>query len=281
MSSNTIWAAWLQGRENAPVHVQRIFQLWEELNPDHNLKIIDSEGAERILQRFNIKQTRITPQVTTDIVRSVLLKEQGGVWVDATLLPTLPLNAWLPPLMKPTGFFAFRSSGDPNLVLQNWFLAAEPYNPLMSKWCDLFVDYFQQTRYWPSWKRAAYHVKPIDFVKFKHHLSKRNTLWFADPNQGRECSFYPYAIHNYNLAYLLKNNPKLQELWDQVPLKWANLPQLIGREASDKETPTESFVRATQDLIPLSPVHKLNHRDSRFNQIINIVREQHQLPSGP
>lgn len=280
MSNKTIWAAWLQGRENAPIHVQRILRLWEELNPDYTVNIIDTSDTQKILARFNINQPRITPQVTTDIARSVLLKEQGGVWVDATLLPTAPLSTWLPPLINPAGFFAFRSSGDPNLVLQNWFLASEMGNPLISKWCDFFVEYFQSTRYWPSWKRAAYHAKPLDYIKFRYNINNRNTLWFADPKQGRNCSFYPYAIHNYNLAYLLNNHPELQNIWNQVPSRWACLPQFIGSEAADRETPTKSFIHAMTDILPLSPVHKLNHRDTRFNQLISIVREQHQLPSG-
>lgn len=278
MINKTIWAAWLQGREHAPRHVQRILQLWEELNPEYTVKIIDEEGAQRILARANIKQPRITPQVKTNVVRSTLLKEQGGVWVDATLLPTTPLASWLETLIKPAGFFAFHSPGDPNLILQNWFLAAQAGNPLISKWCDFYIDYFQSARYWPSWKRALYHAKIIDYIRYCYHLRKLDTLWFTTPEQGRNCSFYPYAAHNFNLAYLLKNDPELQAIWDRVPKVWSSLPQLAGREAADAETSTPSLIHLIADLLPLSPVHKLNHRDERFNLLIDVVREQQRLP---
>ena len=279
MSCKTIWAAWLQGRHQAPKHVQRILRLWEELNPERNLHVVDSAEADLILKRVGVNQPRITPQVKANIVRSVLLKEQGGAWVDATLLPTAPLASWLDELMEPSGFFAFRSPGDPNLVLQNWFLASEAGNPLMSKWCDYYVDYFSTIRYWDSWKRALCYGKVIDYIKYTHNVHKRNTLWFVDPKLGRDCVFYPYAAHNYNLAYLIKTDPEVSDVWNNVPTKWAALPLMAGSLAADSETPDEALASMHADLLNLSPVHKLNHRDKRFDVMVSKVREQLGLPS--
>jgi hypothetical protein len=274
-----IWSAWFQGRDKAPRHVQRILRVWEDLNPDRRLHVVEAAEADAILERLGVRQSRISPQVKADIVRSVLLKELGGVWVDSTLLPMVPLSKWLDDLLAVAGFFAFRSSGDPNLVLQNWFLASEANNPLMSRWCDFYVDYFRTPRYWATWKRAIYHIKVLDYIKHVGALRRRDTLWFVDPDRGRGCFFHPYAIHNYNLAYLLHTNAEIRGIWEQIPVRWNNLPQLAGRIAADPETPFDAFTSILREVLPHAPVHKLNHRDQRFNAIVTVARELLGLPS--
>ncbi len=275
-----IWSAWLQGRSQAPEHVQRIFALWEELNPDCNLHVIEEAEMHDILAPLDILAPRMTPQVITNLLRTHLLSTRGGVWADSTLLPTRPLADWLTDDLTSQGFFAFRSMGDPNLVEQNWFLYAEAGNPLITAWRDIYVDYFRTPRLFPTWKRALWHLAPLDFLRYHRALRARDTRWFVTPGKGRDCRFYPYAVMNYNLAYLLSQRPDLQALWDQVPKRWEALPRRIGDLALDPETPAAHFVSAAEEFLPHAPVHKLSYMDARFLDVVSAAERLVRAP-GP
>jgi len=264
-----IWTAWIQGRENAPSHVKKIFDLWEKLNPSHELKVLESEQISEIINQLGINQMVITPQIKTDLVRLHLLKEHGGVWVDATLLPTMSLDKWLTSDLKRSGFFAFTSSGAPELVVQSWFLYAAPDNKLINEWLKLFVDYFRSPRYYATIKRAVYHCRIIDFMKYQKAIKNKDYLFFIDPKRGRDCSIYPYMVICYTLKYILETQSEIKQIWEATPKLYNRVPSMIGDWALDNDTPIETFIDLATDVLHFSPVHKLNHRDSRFGLLID------------
>ena len=151
-----IWSVWLQGRNKAPKHVQKIFELWEELNPGSEFRVLENHDVNSILSELGANFSRMTPQVKANITRTYLLATYGGAWVDATLFPTKPLESWLTPELRREGFFAFRSTGRPELVLQNWFLYAAENNPLIKSWLSLYCDYFRIERYSQDSKRIFF-----------------------------------------------------------------------------------------------------------------------------
>jgi Capsular polysaccharide synthesis protein len=266
-----LWAAWLQGRQNAPLFVRQNLDLWERLNPEHSLTVLEQKDTDAILADLGVLQPRITPQVTTDLARSYLLAKHGGAWVDSTLLPTVPISTWLTPDLRAEGFFAFRSLGDPNLVLQNWFLFAEAGNPVIVAWLEIFADYFRSLRRFPTLKRALWHGAIGDYMRYRKAERARDTLWHVDPARGRDCVFYPYAVHNYNFAYLLRTRPDLLAIWDRVPRRIAQLPEQIGQVRRDPETTEQDFLAALPELLSVSPVHKLNHHDRMFEKVVAHV----------
>ena len=269
-----IWAAWLQGRSVAPEFVQKNLSLWEALHPNDTFHVVEQAECDRIIRDLGITNPRLTPQVQTDIVRTWLLATEGGVWVDSTLLPTQRLQDWLTDDLMAQGFFAFRSLGDPNLVLQNWFLASAPRNPLATNWLDNYIDYLRQNRIYPTWKRALWHRKWLQYQSYRRAMRSRDTLWTVEPGRGRDCPFIPYAAHNYNFALALKQNAELAAVWDKVPCRSAHIPQLLATLASDPETMDISLHSALPELLALAPVHKLNHRDPRFTRFAETVAEQ-------
>jgi hypothetical protein len=191
--------------------------------------------------------------------------------VDSTLLPTVPISTWLTPDLRAEGFFAFRSLGDPNLVLQNWFLFAEAGNPVIVAWLEIFADYFRSLRRFPTLKRALWHGAIGDYMRYRKAERARDTLWHVDPARGRDCVFYPYAVHNYNFAYLLRTRPDLLAIWDRVPRRIAQLPEQIGQVRRDPETTEQDFLAALPELLSVSPVHKLNHHDRMFEKVVAHV----------
>ena len=272
-----IWTAWLQGRDKAPKHVQRIFELWEAFNPNHRLNVLERSDADDILSELGIRQPRITPQVTTNIMRTYLLATRGGVWVDATVLPVMPLDDWLTNDLKREGFFAFRTLGNPHLHVQNWFLYGKSGNYLLRQWLDLYADYFRSLRRYPTWKRAMFHLSLRDYMRYKMARARGDSLWHVDPDRGRSCVFYPYAVHNFNFSYLLETDHQAREIWDRIPRKGSQLPSLIGGLSRVPDTDPAEFLRSMPELLSCAPVHKLNHQDPIWFDVANSVKP---LPNG-
>ncbi|WP_220801280.1 capsular polysaccharide synthesis protein [Roseobacter sp. OBYS 0001] len=269
-----IWCAWHQGLDHAPKHIQKIIQLWREFNPDYELTVFADPETSEILRSEGIEPSLLTPQVKADILRSLMLKKYGGVWVDATLLPTRSLDEWLSPIMRESTFFAFTSSGDPDLIMQNWFLAAQTHSVLMARWCDFYLNYFKSPRSLHSWKKALFYLKLTDYFQYTKFNKTGCRTWFANPEEGRGCFFYPYAIHNYHLSFLIRTDPEVRREWEACLTLWHRLPQMIQRASCDIDTSPNDLIAEMTSFLELSPVHKLNYRDNRFLAVVDTVRSQ-------
>ena len=101
-----IYSMWLQGVDQAPPIVRLNFERWERLNPGYRLKVL--EGADVGLRRAFLPRysKELGPQALSDVVRAYFLMATGGIWVDASVYPAVPLDEWLPSRMTSSGFFA-------------------------------------------------------------------------------------------------------------------------------------------------------------------------------
>mgnify|MGYP001197822846 CR=1 FL=1 len=68
------------------------------MNPDWQVITLDKNSVSSWLPKDVqkiISHQPLTLQAKADLIRLHLLKNHGGVWADATLLPILPLNEFL------------------------------------------------------------------------------------------------------------------------------------------------------------------------------------------
>lgn len=135
-----IWICWLQGREQAPYLVKKCIDSWEEKNPNWSIRLLDDKNVSRYIELPDLCGKKITCTSFSNILRVYLLKEYGGVWVDATLYCNKPLDDWLDPYME-HGFFAFNKPA-PNCPLTTWFLACEENNHMVAHWCNKTLKYW-------------------------------------------------------------------------------------------------------------------------------------------
>ena len=141
----TIWTCWFQGRETAPHLVKKCLRSWERNNPGWEFRCLDATSIERYIalrQHIELSRQSLTAASLSDIVRILLLREFGGVWVDATLYCNRPLDEWLPGVMT-EGFFAFAAPA-PDRPLSSWFLSAVSDNYLISSWCRWTMEYWSK-----------------------------------------------------------------------------------------------------------------------------------------
>ncbi len=140
----TIWTLWLQGRSLAPPVIQHCIASWEQRNPTWEVRVLDAATVGRYVDvgdAVDLEHQAVTAASLSDIVRILLLREYGGVWVDASLLCLRPLDDWLEPCTA-EGFFAFSDPG-PDRPVASWFLAAVEDDPLCVAWTDATADFWR------------------------------------------------------------------------------------------------------------------------------------------
>lgn len=137
-----LYILWFQGFENAPDVVKWCVHSWKRYNPTWTIILLDNDNLQEYVDLTKISYDKdIQLCHLADIVRMVLLRDHGGLWVDATTFCHKPLDDWLPAYTT-SGFFAFNRYR-PDLMIANWFLYAEKGHPLVTQWCQETLYYYQ------------------------------------------------------------------------------------------------------------------------------------------
>lgn len=151
--NKTIWMYWATGWDTAPELVDRCRKLWVKMNPDWKVQLLTDLNLgsfinlEEHIPGFSKKNIPLAAK--SDIIRALLLSTYGGVWTDATVCPTKPLNSWLKKHYS-AGFFAFsdplrknpKELHEHDKLSASWFLMAKEGNYIMSKWAKEVVKYW-------------------------------------------------------------------------------------------------------------------------------------------
>eukprot|EP01084_Bolivina_argentea_P263441 445901_1 len=145
---NIIWICWFQGwNNNTPLLQQLTFKSWKYYNQNDWIIILldDSNiplyiNASKYLKYKQMHQNGAMGLAgLSDIVRIEILSTIGGVWVDASVFCTEPLNNWLTDYIQ-YNFFAFRQTD--GTLLSTWFLFANKNSYLIHVWNDEIKSYW-------------------------------------------------------------------------------------------------------------------------------------------
>lgn len=165
MNNKLIWMCWFQGIDDKsiPELNQLCIKKWKELNPDYNVNILTNGTiSDYVPEYFEIIKNsppRANP-AKSDLLRILLLSKYGGVWVDASVYPVLPLSEYYHDIVNQTGFFTYRfkprsidkHKGDRETV--SWFLCADkPSHYLIESWKIKTVENFK----FKQWKFYKFH----------------------------------------------------------------------------------------------------------------------------
>lgn len=141
--NKSIFILWFQGFDNAPDLVHRCVSSWKYYNPDWNINLLDNSNLSKYIQIYDHISdiSNINNTALSDVVRVLLLKKYGGLWVDATTFCNKPLNDWLTEYIH-EGFFAFEKPA-PDRLLASWFLYADKDNYIIDKWLIEVINYYK------------------------------------------------------------------------------------------------------------------------------------------
>ncbi len=168
--NKTIWMCWFQGEDDSgmPKLNRTCIKRWKELNPDWKVNVLcDKTIANYVPEYLDIiknSPARSFP-AKSDLLRILLLSKFGGVWVDASVLPMLPLSKFYNKIVNNTGFFSYRFKprGTKRREIVSWFLCTdEPGLYLVDKWKEAFVNNFKTNRRWPYFTFHATLTKLYD-----------------------------------------------------------------------------------------------------------------------
>lgn len=138
----TIWSYWTGG--TPPLLVQRCIAGWKRLHPEHDIRVLSDAELSRYIPLLPAAVEQLIPAKRADWIRLELLRRHGGIWLDASIVLTRPLN-WVHALQEAqqSDFVGFYLEGFTSLprypVVENWFLAAPAHSPLIEEWQEEFT----------------------------------------------------------------------------------------------------------------------------------------------
>lgn len=157
---------WFQGEERLKNLNKLCVERWKKLNPDWQVNVLSDDTISQYVPEYfdildnspkNSKGNYIRRgPACSDLLRILLLSKYGGVWVDASVYPMIPLSDFYDKIVNETGFFAYRFiprggyQGMKSAETCSWFLCAnKPKHYLIEKWKSLFTNRFKTKKDWP------------------------------------------------------------------------------------------------------------------------------------
>jgi len=152
MKHKNIWMCWFQGFEdqNMPTLNKKCLNRWIELNENEwNINFISFSNINNYVPEFFdiVKNKNLSLAKKSDLLRLLLLNKYGGVWVDASVYPMLPLTNFIDVILNETMFFAYRfmprslDNQNGHREISSWFLVSDRIeNYLISELKNSFIE---------------------------------------------------------------------------------------------------------------------------------------------
>lgn len=218
-----IWLFWAQGLDAAPKTVQLCVDSWKRHHPGWDLTIVTDATLADHLDRRRYPAT-ISLNHLANMLRVHLLRDHGGVWVDATSFCTRPLDHWLPPLME-AGFFAY-SRPTPGRIMANWFISSEPSGVLITRLVEAVE------RYWRGRTEASdyfwFHYT-FEWLTLTDRTFRRH--WDAVPKLSPDGA---HAIFAARRAGTLEDGPGADVALDAIPVHKLSWKEPVSPEVLAK-----------------------------------------------
>jgi len=170
LNERIIWQYWAQGYDDVPEVVRQCLDSVDKYASDYTIvRLTDENLAEYIDAPDFIEQKRgaFSRAHFSDILRLMLLKTYGGIWMDATIMLLGPI----PEEIANQNFFVFRRDpNEPNkeywqnsyAYYYGWangfrvnmlssFMVAKKGNKSMSDLCNLILLWWKKNNYLPDY----------------------------------------------------------------------------------------------------------------------------------
>lgn len=138
-----IWSYWHTGQQ--PLVVQRCVQNWAALNPEFRINVASKDTLFNFVEKGELPALfyEQTPARQSDWLRLYFLSRYGGVWLDASIILTQPLD-WLLQTQAASrahyaGFYLERYTVRPDWpVIDSWCMAAPAGSRFVQDWLAEF-----------------------------------------------------------------------------------------------------------------------------------------------
>jgi len=176
MTPKIIWWCWLQGGDKAPVLCQACLASLQRNFPDYEIRTVSLDNIEDyvkipnyILDKF--QQKKMGAAHFSDILRTYLLVEHGGIWIDSTVYASHRPDEAI--LKSPLFFYSTYMRQDLSMAGSSWLIIAAKNYPALRLVQKLLGAY---------WQKYDYAIHYFIFHFFFHMaLEKYTDLWKAVP----------------------------------------------------------------------------------------------------
>ena len=146
-TNETVWAYWHSPIQ--PKIVQKCIENWRRVGECKDIRVLNDLNIYRWippLEMIKINMMTSCKANKSDLIRLYLLKTYGGTWIDASVILTEKLHAWLPS----HGVFCYRAdrfSNDEVTCLETYFIKAPPNHPFIVEWYEMCKNDFSDKGY--------------------------------------------------------------------------------------------------------------------------------------
>lgn len=138
-----IFIYWNRGFNDCPDMVKKCLSSCKKYNSNYNIVELDDQNIKKYIEINSLLNNKnITTTSLSDIIRIMLLKKYGGIWIDATILCLKSFDDWLLDYVQ-MGFFAFELKCD--RIISSWFIYGEKDNYIIDKWYSSVMDYLKNS----------------------------------------------------------------------------------------------------------------------------------------
>lgn len=145
--NKNIWICWLQGENEAPLLVKKCIQSVRKYMSEFDIHIITAENMQNYIQfpDYIMKkwQSGIIPNTfLSDLLRTELMIQYGGLWLDATVL----LTSKVPAYIYENDLFMYTHSYPDDVTINhnNWLIYSTGDNRLLKVTRDLLYAYWKE-----------------------------------------------------------------------------------------------------------------------------------------
>lgn len=171
-----IWWCWLQGEDSAPSICKACLQSLRQHLPNYEIKVVTEQNMfeyihppKHIVEKYNkgiISRTHFS-----DILRTLLLIEHGGVWIDSTVFCT---GYNIPIFDNPLFVYQnWKFNIQQTIVASSWMISATKQHPILCATRDLLYAYWEDND-----KLVNYYLFHFFFQMAAEHYP---SLWDSVP----------------------------------------------------------------------------------------------------
>lgn len=225
-TSKIIWQYWAQGFENIPETIQKCFESVDRQAQGYKIIRISDDTLSKYLDlpEFLItKRSMMSAAHFSDLLRLMLLKTYGGIWMDATILLTGPI----PKAYAENEFFVFRR---------------DPQDPNYRYWSNVYAYYW-------GWDKGFRVNMLSSFMVAKRgnrtvsELCDLMLLWWKKNDKSPDYFFLQilFDVYNVECDYILASD---------------TFPHYLQQSIND---PAFKLMNR-EDILKSIPIHKLTYK---------------------
>lgn len=234
-----IWIFWYQGWENAPQIVKDCRVATEKYldGETYNVHYLTKETASSFVKfpewiMEKVEAGTITLTEFSNLLREALLYKFGGIWMDATLFLTEPLDE------KITDWRYYTIKRPPDHPM---------YCISRHQWSTFFVT-----------------TNRCETPFYRELLTSNMEYW------RRETGIFDYLILDYFMAMILRNHPDMAKEWEDIPQN--NTESLFIERSMNKKFDPDTWEKIKKETGIFKLTYKIplsDDPDTYYNRVVN------------